>query len=74
LELLDGDQLEPGKSKYVQFIQEAFKTKGNGQVVNRGEIIQDDHWLEYLNPGGFRLEPEWVVVVLAALVYAATSY
>lgn len=70
LELLDGDKLDPYKSKYAKFLLDAVKAKGHGQVVNRSELIQDDHGLEYLNPGGSRLESEWVVVILAALVYA----
>ncbi len=49
---------------------DAVKAKGHGQVVNRSEIIQDDHGLEYMNPGGSRLEPEWVSVLVAALVYS----
>ena len=70
LELLEGEKIEPYKSKYAQFILKALKAKGHGQVVNRSELIQDDHGLEYMNPGGLRLEPEWVVVLLAALVYS----
>ncbi|WP_419591626.1 DUF6079 family protein [Thiolapillus sp.] len=70
LELLDGEKLDPYKSKYSKFILDAVKSKGHGQVVNRSEIIQDDHGLEYMNPGASRLEPEWVVVILAALVYS----
>ena len=70
LELLDGEQIDPYKSKYTKFILGAMKAKGQGQVVNRSEIIQDDHGVEYMNPGGLRLEPEWVTVVVAALVYS----
>jgi hypothetical protein len=70
LELLDGEKIDPYKSKYTKFILDAVKAKGHGQVVNRSEIIQDDHGLEYMNPGGSRLEPEWVSVILAALVYS----
>lgn len=70
LELLDGERLTPYKSKYTQFILNAVKAKGNGQVVNRSEIIQDNHGLEYMNQGGLRLEPEWVSVLVAALVYS----
>ena len=70
LELLDGEKLDPYKSKYSKFILDAVKSKGHGQVVNRSEIIQDDHGLEYMNPGASRLEPEWVVVILATLVYS----
>lgn len=70
LKLLDGEKLDPRKSNYTKFILDAVKAKGHGQVVNRNEIIQDDHGVEYMNPGGLRLEPEWVVVILAALVYS----
>jgi succinate dehydrogenase flavin-adding protein (antitoxin of CptAB toxin-antitoxin module) len=70
LELLDGEKIDPYKSKYTKFILDAVKAKGYGQVVNRSEIIQDDHGLEYMNPGGSRLEPEWVSVLVAALVYS----
>jgi hypothetical protein len=70
LELLDGEKIDPYKSEYTKFILDIVKTKGHGQVINRNEIIQDDHGLEYMNPGGSRLEPEWVLVLIAALVYS----
>lgn len=70
LELLNGEKIDPCKSKYSQFILDVVKAKGYGQVVNRSEVIQDNHGREYMNPDGLRLEPEWVVVVVAALVYA----
>lgn len=70
LELLDGEKIEAYKSKYTRFILDVVKAKGHGQVVNRNEIIQDDHGLEYMNPGGSRLEPEWITVLIAALVYS----
>ena len=70
LELFNGEKIDPYKSKYAKFILDVVKSKGHGQVVNRGELIQDDHGLEYMNPGGSRLEPEWVVVIVAALVYS----
>ena len=70
LDLLDGEKIVPYRSKYAQFILNVVKAKGYGQVVNRSEIIQDDHGLEYMNLGGFRLEPEWVSVLVAALVYS----
>jgi hypothetical protein len=70
LELLDGDKIDPYKSKYASLILDLIKQKGHGQVVNRSEIIQDDNGLEYMNPGKTRLEPEWSVVIIAALVYS----
>jgi hypothetical protein len=70
LELLDGERLDPYRSKYAKHILGVAKKKGHGQVVNRSELIQDVLGLEYLAPQSLRLEPEWAVVVLAALVYA----
>ena len=71
LELLVGDQLDPQRSKYAKHILNILKKKGHGQVVNRSELIQEVHGVEYFAPDkGYRLEPEWVVVILAALVYS----
>ena len=70
LELLDGERLDPDKSKYAKYILGLLTKKGHGQVVNRSELIQDDNSVEYMDKDRQRLEPEWVAVVLAALVYA----
>ncbi|MDZ7860613.1 MAG: DUF6079 family protein [Candidatus Krumholzibacteriota bacterium] len=69
LELLDGERLDPYKSKYVKYILGLLKKKGRGQVINRSELIQDVFSVEYLAPQTLRLEPEWAVVILAVLVY-----
>ncbi len=70
LELLDSERLDPHRSKYAKHILGVARKKGHGQVVNRSELIQDIRGVEYLAPQSLRLEPEWAVVVLAALVYA----
>ncbi len=70
LELLDGDKIDPRQSRYAKHILDILSRKGAGQVANRNEIINDDHGLEFMAPGTYRLEPEWVVVVLSALVYS----
>lgn len=70
LELLDGDKLEPHGSKYAQLVMKTFASKGQGQVVNRSEVLHDDHGLEFMDPAGARLEPEWAVVLIASLVYS----
>jgi len=70
LELLDGDRLDPYRSKYTMRILDLVKKKGHGQVVNRSELIQETLGVEYLAPQNLRLEPEWAVVLLATLVYA----
>ncbi|GHU24474.1 hypothetical protein FACS1894164_11200 [Spirochaetia bacterium] len=70
LQLLDGDKFSPRKSKYAQFILELMKVKGAGRVVNRSEIIENIYGVEYMDSTGCRLEPEFVIVILAALVYS----
>ena len=70
LELLDGERLDPSQSKYAKHILDLLKKKGHGQVVNRSELIQDDKGVEYMDRDRYRLEPEWVAVVLAVLVYS----
>jgi hypothetical protein len=70
LELLDGERLDPYRSRYAKHILGIARKKGHGQVVNRSELIQDVLGVEYLAPQSLRLEPEWAMVVLAALVYA----
>ena len=39
LELLDGERLDPYRSKYANYLLEVAKKKGPGQVVNRAELI-----------------------------------
>ena len=70
LELLDGERFDPDNSKYAKHILALLKQKGHGQVVNRSELIHDDKGVEYMDKDRQRLEPEWVAVVLAALVYS----
>jgi len=70
LELIDGERLDPYRSKYAKHILDLLKKKGRGQVINRSELIQDVLDVEYLAPQTLRLEPEWTVVILAVLVYS----
>jgi hypothetical protein len=72
LELLDGqDEIRPYASRYANKYLGLLNAKAENQVVNRGEIIETI-------AGGlvpiekdifFRLEPEWIVVILLALVF-----
>jgi hypothetical protein len=68
LELLDGDRLAPKQSRYAKYFLELLQKKSPEQVLNRGEIIGQVQSVEY--DLRFRLEPEWVAVALAALVYS----
>ena len=68
LELLDGEQLKPRNSRYAKQVLEVLAQKGNGQVANRSEFIGDEAGVEYWSR--FRLEPEFLAVVLGALVHS----
>jgi hypothetical protein len=72
LELVDEEgTIRPFQSRYARQYLDLLQRKPEGQVVNRGELIEQV-------AGGIQpvekdvsshLEPEWVVVVLLALVY-----
>jgi len=68
--LLDGERLDPSQSRYAVAILDALKNKGHGQVINRTELLEYVHGVEYFAPQRFRLEPELLVVVMAALVHS----
>lgn len=70
LGLLDGDELRPRESLYAQNILGLLKRKSSNQVLNRAELIQDSHGTEYWE--AFRLEPEFLVVTLAALIHSGS--
>lgn len=70
LEMLDGDRIEPTRSKYAQEVLNRLKAKGHGQVLNRAELISGPTDVEYFAPVRFRLEPDLLVAVLGCLVYS----
>jgi hypothetical protein len=70
LELLDGDRIDVYKSKFAKYILEIMYKKPQEQVVNRDELIQKEFGVEYMALDTLRLEPEWVVVLLAVLVWS----
>lgn len=71
LELLDGERLEPSRSRYAKHVLELMAKKGTGQVLNHDELLRKVYGVEYFaSDKGYRLEPEWLLVVLAALVYS----
>jgi len=68
LELLDGEILKPRNSRYAKYVLDALSQKGQGQVLNRSELIASDAGVDYWTK--FRIEPEFLSVVLAALVHS----
>ena len=70
LELLDGDRIVPAQSKYARNILFKLKKKTHGHVLNRAEIMETVHGVDYFEPDVYRLESEWVTIILAALIYS----
>lgn len=70
LELLDGDKVRPTESSYARHVLGKLKEKGEGQVLNRSELFARPDDVDYMAPDTFRLEPEWVAVLLTALVHS----
>jgi hypothetical protein len=70
LEMLDGDRIEPTRSKYAQEVLNRLQAKGHGQVLNRSELISGATDVEYFAPVRFRLEPDLLVAVLGSLIYS----
>jgi Asp-tRNA(Asn)/Glu-tRNA(Gln) amidotransferase C subunit len=74
LELLDAEKIDPSKSRYAKHVLSLLKAKGQGQVVNRPEIITTlEPGIEFMLPDKYRLEPLWVTVTLAALVHSGDA-
>lgn len=70
LGILNGERIAPAHSPYAKFILDRLHAKGQGQVLNRPEIITSlERDLDFMAPDSFRLEPCWVAVLLTSLVY-----
>ena len=70
LEMLDGDRIDPTRSRYAKEVLTRLKAKGQGQVLNRGELLIGVTDVEYFAPARFRLEPDLLVAVLGGLAYS----
>lgn len=71
LGLMSGEKIDPYSSPYARHILDLLNQKGHGQVLNHPELVKDIYGIPYFDvPGKFRLEPELMVVVLAALVHS----
>ena len=68
IELLDGETLKPRNSRYAKHLLDALSQKGQGQVLNRSELVASEAGVDYWTK--FRIEPEFLSVVLAALVHS----
>ena len=64
LGILDDDRVQARESQYGGHFLGQMTAKGEGQVLNRSEIIEGPTNAEV--DARFKLEPEWVAVVLLA--------
>ncbi len=72
LQLLDVEgNIRPYASPYAEYYLDLLQRKAEGQVVNHGEVIEQvsGGLTPICKDVNFHLEPEWVVVILLALVY-----
>lgn len=69
--LNDDEKVRTADSLYGQHLLALLKDKPNGQVVNHGEVLVQvtSGTVPVLKDPRFHLEPEWIAVVLLALVY-----
>lgn len=70
LGMLDGATIQPSASIYAQDVLARLKAKGQGQVLNRSELLSGTADVEYFAPARFRLEPDLLIAVLSGLVYS----
>ena len=69
LKLLDGDAIVTDPSPYARDVLDRLGKKGEGQVLSRSELLESvAPDVEYWAPNRFRIEPELLSVVLAAIV------
>lgn len=69
LDFIHNGEFKPAKSRYTGFILDKLPREAESvQVVNRADLIKDYQGVEYSTT--HRLEPDWVVVLLAALVHS----
>ncbi|MBL7065771.1 MAG: ATP-binding protein [Anaerolineae bacterium] len=67
LDLLDDNRVKGRDSRYAGYFLQQLSHKGEGQVLNRSELIGGE--IEAEADRRFGLEPEWVAVVLLGLTY-----
>lgn len=71
LEMLRGNGLDVSGSQYVQRIETILTKKKMGEVVNFAEIFNKENERYFSKPD--MLEPEWIIVILAGLIYKGSA-
>ena len=69
LELLEDGQVRPRRSRYAAHMVERLAALRPGEVLNRSALLVTEYPGLEREPR-FKLEPEWLVVILLALAYS----
>ncbi|MCX7884685.1 MAG: DUF6079 family protein, partial [Caloramator sp.] len=69
LELLDGDRVDPSNSIYAKYYLDLVSDLATGIVLNKKDLFEKDESEEEIDKK-FKLEPNFVVIILASLVYS----
>lgn len=69
LELIDNGKVRPNESRYAKSVLTKLLAKPQGQVLNRSELLKEEH-AGVERELEFRLEPELFVLVLLSLVHS----
>jgi hypothetical protein len=69
LELLQDSQVKPRHSRYALHILDRIEALRPGEVLNRSALLSTEFPGLERDPR-FKLEPEWLLVVLLAMVYS----
>ena len=67
-------KINPKDSPYSEYFARLLTSKPEGQVINRGEVIEIvANGLQQVEKDlQYKLEPEWVIVILLSLVYSGS--
>lgn len=69
LGLMQDGQVKPRHSRYARYILERIEALRPGEVLNRSSLLMTEFPGLERDPR-FKLEPEWLLVVLLAMVYS----
>ncbi|HBY92977.1 MAG TPA: ATPase [Chloroflexi bacterium] len=69
LELVQDGQVRPRRSRYAGYILDRLAQLRSGEVLNRSALLVTEYPGIERDPR-FKLEPEWLVVLLLSLVYS----
>lgn len=68
LKLLDGEKVSVENSPYALKVRSMLKALPEGQVLNHDQLLQNENQQSFFDLGESRLEADYFLVVLAALV------